>query len=228
MAQVSRPVQVLLALTLVFGLVWFLALRPKPAEPSAPASAPSGQGESAIPGGPGNALDKARSGAGKANADNTARPGAVDSAASGAPGAPGGAAAPARPGGAPTGSPASATGPAGIVVTGAPVARGASPAAVTRALGRSKAVVVLFHGRGSDDSLVRSELSKVARRGGRVAVFSASIDRVSDFGALTTGVKVMQSPTVVVAGPVGQGRALRGYTDSTEIDQAVTSVLPAR
>src|SRR5687768_11327288 len=65
MDQVSRPMQVLLIGTLAFAALWFVALRPKadttsPAAPAAGTQAPAPAKKSAIPGGLGDSVDKAR------------------------------------------------------------------------------------------------------------------------------------------------------------------------
>jgi hypothetical protein len=96
---------------------------------------------------------------------------------------------------------------------------------VTSALAARKTVVLLFYGRGSDDQAMRREMAKVQRRGSRIVVLSAPVDTVSRFGVITAGVRVLQSPSVVVVGPSRKARVLAGYTDSTEIDQAVESAL---
>lgn len=214
----------MLALVVAFAAVWFIALRPGGGgeEPPPPQTAP---GESAIPGAPGNAVDRAREGGAQADADNAARPGQVETAAGGGSG--GSAAAPAP--GANPGTPGAPALGGEIQVTGAGgVPRGASPVAVRAALRRGRVVVVLFYGRGADDSGVAGQLSQVNRRRGRVAVFRASITQVSRFTPVTTGVRVLESPTVVVAGPGRRGRALAGYVEASEIDQAVSSLLHRR
>jgi len=105
---------------------------------------------------------------------------------------------------------------------------GAMPARAESALAQRKTVVLLFYGRGADDRGMRTELGKVGTRGGRVVVLSAPVSTVARFGALTRGVKVLEAPTVVVVGPGRQGRAIAGFTDSTEVDQAVLSALRGR
>jgi len=257
MDQISRPFQIALLLAFASLGVWFLALRPKPVEgpppPPAPAQPPA---KSSIPGAPGRALDTARAGAARANADAAGRPARVDRG-SGDAGGPF-----TRAMGANPSSPAAQSGRAvgqqmreqslrtdnaaaqsGLValsfvrvtleqVQGGAAASsgvgGASPAAAERALAQRKTVVLLFYGRGADDTGVRGELAKVSRRGGRVAVMSAPVTRVAQFGAFTHGVRVLEAPTVVVVGPGRQGRALAGFTDSTEVDQAVLSALRGR
>jgi len=71
MDQVSRPIQVALVATLAFAVLWFLALRPKeeeiPPAPKPPAQPQGQSGNSALPGGLGNAVDKARAGQAQAN-----------------------------------------------------------------------------------------------------------------------------------------------------------------
>jgi hypothetical protein len=142
MDQVSRPLQVVMLVTVLFAAVWFVALRPKSdsgggpepaARSQAPAGSPGSAQKSAIPGGLGRAVDKAR--ATKVQGDAAAaRSGRVDAAADPAPA--GGA--PASPARKPT--PAGSPGPGlmssanGAVSAGA-VAAGMVGAAVQRALG---------------------------------------------------------------------------------------------
>lgn len=104
-----------------------------------------------------------------------------------------------------------------------------SPAVVQRALAQGKVVVLLFwNNRSSDDQAVHSELSQVGSYRGRALVASAPIRDVSQYGAITTGIQVLQSPTVVVVDRLRRATLLTGYTDHTEIGQAVASALAAR
>jgi hypothetical protein len=96
MDQVSRPFQIVLVLVLGFAGVWFVALRPKTdtGAGGAPASAPAAQTpatpqsdaapaqkKSAIPGGLGNAVDKARAAKTQGDADAATRSAKVDAKA---------------------------------------------------------------------------------------------------------------------------------------------------
>ncbi|MDX6642164.1 MAG: hypothetical protein QOD76_126, partial [Solirubrobacteraceae bacterium] len=94
---------------------------------------------------------------------------------------------------------------------------------------QGKVVVLLFwNNRSSDDQAVHSELSQVGSYRGRALVASAPIRDVSQYGAITTGIQVLQSPTVVVVDRLRRATLLTGYTDHTEIGQAVASALAAR
>jgi hypothetical protein len=226
MDQVSRPLQVVLGLVLAFAALWMVALRPKSESTPAPTTTPAAQttpAKSAIPG-VGGPLDTARKGAAQASADNAAENGRVNSAANGQstprPSASAGQAV--APG---VTKPAPATSRAAAKTSGSSAIDDRAPAEITRALAGGRAVVLLFSSRGADDSAVRGELRSVHRRGGRVLVRSASINAVSRYGSITRGVEVLQAPTVIVVGPRGSARAFAGYTDSTEIDQAVSAAL---
>src|SRR4051812_42710914 len=92
MDQVSRPLQILLILVLGFAGLWFVALRPKKDTGGAPAPAPapaasapatSTPQKSAIPGGLGRAVDKARQTKVQGDAAAAARPDQLDAAAAG-------------------------------------------------------------------------------------------------------------------------------------------------
>jgi len=222
MDQISRPFQIVLALTLAFAALYMVALRPKEEAPPAPPPPPSqAASKSAIPGAPGDALDKAREAQRQGAAGAAQRPGQIDGAAEGIPGA--AAQGGTRAAGAPAGGPGSGDPGARRV----PAGRGfATPQRVESALASRRAVVLLFYSsRASDDRAVRSELAGVSRRGGRVVVMAASIRGVSRFGRVTRGVQILQSPTVVVIGPSRQARTFTGFTDRTEIDQAVATAL---
>ena len=219
MDQISRPLQVVLGLTLAFAALWFVALRPKAEEDTTPAAATT-QATSAIPGGLGGAVDTAREAQRQADAAAAQRPGQADTAA-GDPSAPG---APGASGGTP---PVRAA--PGPPVRGRPGRDFATPARVEAALAARKAVVLLFYSaRSSDDRAVRREVAGVRRRGGRVVVMAASIRGVSRFNAITRGVPILQSPTVVVIGPSRRARARSGFVDRTEIDQLVAAALAGR
>ncbi|MGI8513171.1 MAG: hypothetical protein ACR2NH_11165, partial [Solirubrobacteraceae bacterium] len=88
MDQVSRPFQILLVLTFAFAALWFTALRPKAAEvspPAAPTAQATGAPKSAIPGGLGTAVDRARAGRAQADASAARRPGDAGAATTSTP-----------------------------------------------------------------------------------------------------------------------------------------------
>jgi hypothetical protein len=230
--QVSRPVQILLAVTVVFAALWFVALRPKsggggssaatPAAATPPATPPATTTSpgSSLPGGLGNAVKKA----------NTTKA-AGDAAA---------AAADANPSATAPTSPAEATSPARATggTNTASVPTPAKPAAVRRdlvqdtrvprALDKGRAVVLLFsNAAASDDRAVAREVAGVNRHGGRVVVVRAPVSQVSRYSIVTADIGILQSPTVVVVGPDRRARTFVGFTDRTEIDQAVGAILRA-
>ncbi len=231
MGQTSRPIQVLLALTVLFAAVWFLALRPKP-DDGEPASAPAPR-QAATPFG--RAVDRARAGADQASA---AAAGAANASADGsAPGSQGEGATAASPAGTAGGtSAASPGGAAGTTAGASPPARRAAatgadalPGRLARALAARKIVVLLFWNRAaSDDRAVRAELRQVSRRGGRVVVAAAPLSQLARYGAITRGVQVLSSPTLVVIDRARRATTLSGYTDAPEIDQTISDVLSAR
>jgi hypothetical protein len=72
---------------------------------------------------------------------------------------------------------------------------------------------------------VAREVAAVSRHGGRVVVLRAPVSQVSRYSIVTADIGILQSPTVVVVGPDRQARTFVGYTDRTEIDQTVSSIL---
>lgn len=262
MDQVSRPLQIVLILALAFAGLWFVALRPKSESSSAPAPAPSPAapapaqggtsppangaqpGKSALPGGLGRAVDKARAtkaqgdaAAARADAGGSqnapATPAQRLAANSNGVVAAGGVAlgmfttalqravgdfAAARTGGA---------APRQVVRAGARSSRtGASPGKVRLALARGHAVVLLFYNaRASDDRAVRGELAQVGRRGGKVDVWAVSIRGLPRFKSVLGQTQVLQSPTVVVLDRGSDPVLFPGFTDHAELDQAAAVAL---
>ena len=93
-------------------------------------------------------------------------------------------------------------------------------APLLRALDRKDAVVLLFwNRRGSDDRAVRRAVRATARHHGHVVVKAVPVARVARYGAITSGVQVLQSPTVLVIGPDRKARAITGFTTKPELDQ---------
>ena len=226
----SRPLQILLVAVLLFGAVYMLALRPKaeggsstPAKPAKQTTTSSAQGPgSSIPGGLGKAVTKARGAAAQSDATNQR----VQQASGG--GSTPTSTAPATP------AHASAAKPAARPARPAPH-RAATPkatpasTAVAAAMAHGKVVVLLFwNQQASDDRSVRAELAHVSSHGGRVLIVAAPVRQGSLFSNSIRGVQVLQSPTVIVVDRRHRARTLVGYTDRTEIGQAVEDALAGR
>jgi hypothetical protein len=214
MTEVSRPLQVVLILTVGFAGLWFVALRPKGNQVAAPAPAPkpaaAAPKHSSLPGGLGRAVDKAN--AAKAQGD---------AAAAAADGKPAPAPAPAVHAAVkPAPAPVKPVAPAAAAHRTAAI-HGITPGTVRGALSANRVVVLLFYNPlSSDDRAVRDELASVDRRGGHVAVWSVGISGLGRFKNVLRGIDVVQSPSVVVLSRKAQPRVLQGYTDHAEIDQA--------
>ena len=96
-------------------------------------------------------------------------------------------------------------------------------------LKQGKVVVLLFwNTRASDDRSVHAVLREVDRHGGKVAVHSASVNRVADYTAITSGVQVLGSPTALVINSKGQAKQITGFNDARAIDQAVGDALAGK
>jgi hypothetical protein len=159
--KISLPFRIVLIVALVFAVVWFLVLRPKPVTGGEPAVTP--------PGVTGLANDVAH-----ANK-------AVDAS---------------------------------------------NPAAPRRAsVDAGKVVVVLFWNKNaSDDRATRRGLRSIDLHGGKVVASAVPIGDVGRYEAITRGVQVLESPTLLVIGAGGKARAITGYTQAKEIDQAVSDI----
>lgn len=227
MNQVSRPLQILLVAVLLFGAVYMLALRPKAdagsptaAKPAKSTTTSPAQGPgSSIPGGLGKAITKARGAAAQSDATNQR----VQQASGG--GSTPTSTAPAPP------ARTSAAKPAARPAPHPAAAPKATPAsiAVAAAMAQGKVVVLLFWNQAaSDDRSVRAELAHVSSHRGRVLIVAAPVRQVSLFSSSIRGVQVLQSPTVIVVDRRHRARTLVGYTDRTEIGQAVDDALAGR
>ena len=250
MTQVSRPMQIALAATLLLAVVWFVALRPRssagggaPAAapaPSAQAPASPASGGGAAPGVSGlkRAIDKAHGAVSTASAD--AQRAASSSADGSAPPAHAGSrpAAPAAPvaGARPRARHHAAAAPA----THRPVARAKHHHAgahgplrvVLAALHAHKAVAIAFLDAGSADSrAVAQEMRHVSTFRGRAVVLSLPLSQLSHYGFITNRVQVTVAPTVVIVDRRASATEIVGFADRGEIEQRLADALavkPAR
>jgi hypothetical protein len=223
MEHVSRPMQALLVATVAFALLWFVALRPKAdaggepaaAAPPAPAQTTPAKPRSAIPGGLGKSVDKARET--KSTGDVAAAVQDGKPVAAVTPTPPAGAATTAKPA------------PAVAKPKPKPVAAKGAPAGLRRALARGHVAVLLFYSSASsDDRAVRDEVAGVSRRGGKVYVKAVRVSKLSRYREVLTGVQVLQTPSVVILRKGKDPVLLAGYTDRKEIDQISAALLRKR
>jgi hypothetical protein len=229
MDHISRPLQFLLIGVLAFAALWFVALRPKAGGTGAAATPPAQAAtppKSALPAGLGTAVDKARTTRAQGDAAAAAQDGKTTSTpapkpvTATAPATPKPRAAVVKPK-----APARAARP----VRPRPEPAGPTPTKVRRGLARGHAVVLLFYSAGSsDDRAVRSELSGVSRRGGRVDTWAIPVGALARFANVLQGVQIFQTPSVLVLSPTRKPMLLAGYTDRAEIDQVANAALRRR
>lgn len=214
--QVSLPMRIALVATLAFSAIWFVALRPKPpaADPSPPAPAAAAP-QSA----PGKAAAQAQQAVGASNesaAKHEAAAGSVgeQEAATGS--------APARS----TAEQGAQSG-ARIDVKKAAGAKASKAAlSVLEDVVKGKVAVLLFWDRRlTDDQAVHRAVVGLDRRGGKVAVHKAPIARLAEFEAITSGVPVVTSPTVLVIDRAGRARSVGGLTVPGELEELVGRAL---
>jgi hypothetical protein len=212
--KISLPFRILLVVFCVFAVLWFVVLRPKPGADAEPVTTPA-------PGvtGLANDADKAKNAVAAAKAA-AARSEAAANAAGGSstttkpsttgakpatPATP--AAKPAKPGLADDAAPGDPSGP------------------LLASVDAGKVVVVLFWNKNaSDDRATRQGLRKVDLHHGKVVASAVPLADVGRYEAITRGAQVLESPTVLVIGAGGKARAITGYTQAKEIDQAVSDI----
>lgn len=212
MDQVALPYRIALVALLLVGAIWFVVLKPGPVEEEPATTAPGVTGLA-------NDVDKAKDAAAQESAANQA-------------------AANADPGATTTGS------------TGASSATGTSSSSSSSATPKAKAdllqgvglddpsrdllrfvqadghvgVLLFWNRRGSDDRAVRQAVEGIDRHRGKVVTEIASINEVGNYAAITRGVQVDGSPTVLVIDTTGKARVISGLTTTGEIDQLVSDV----
>jgi hypothetical protein len=109
------------------------------------------------------------------------------------------------------------------------IAKGDRSKPLVRALNDGKVVVLLFWNKAAaDDRAVRRVVARADRHEGKVVVKAADVRDVGRYAAITTGAKVLASPTALVIGPDRGARPIAGYTTSAELDDAVADALAAR
>jgi hypothetical protein len=213
--QVSKPVLIALAAVLVFVVAHFTILAPKSdSGGSEPASA-TAPGQAGLQ----SAIDKANHAVGTSKASATAHEQAAaaasgDSTASGSATTPGVTSA--------TGKAAAKPAAAKPAKPQIKLAPGDKSGPILQNLDEGKVVVALFYNpHGSDDNAALRAVRATDRHHGKVIIHSIPIDSVGDYDALTTGVEVLQAPTILVIGPDHKARTIVGYTEVREVDQMV-------
>lgn len=196
----------LVAVVLLAGM-WFAVLRPK-ADTGTAAPAPGTAGLT-------SAVDKANGAAAASDAANAATQAATGEAAAPSTDA---AAAPATK--AKSAAKPSATASAAKAKAGAGAAADKSERLLAK-LSKGKTVVMAFYGKGSDDRAARRAVRRATKGDHRVVVGSAPISKVGQYEAMTTGVQVLTSPTVLVIGKGREAVALTGYLDQRNVKQAI-------
>jgi hypothetical protein len=235
--KISLPFRIVLIVALLFAVLWFLVLRPKPVADVEPAATP--------PGVTGLANDVAK--ANKAVDASNAAAARSEAAANAVGGSSTTATKPSATSAKPSATTATkstkstkAAQPAKAAKPAAPAAAVAKPAKpgladnaapgdpsrpLLASVDAGKVVVVLFWNKNaSDDRATRRGLRSIDLHGGKVVASAVPIGDVGRYEAITRGVQVLESPTVLVIGAGGKARAITGYTQAKEIDQAVSDI----
>jgi hypothetical protein len=214
--QISLPFRIAVLVFLVVGALWFTVLRPKSGG-EAPAA-------TTAPGVTGLANDVAKA-KGAVDASNAGAAGTE--AAANAVGGSGSTTTPAATGSAKPAQAAKA--PKAVKPAKPGLADDAAPGDPSRpllaAVDRGKIAVVLFwNDKAADDRATRRALRSIDLHRGKVVATAVPVRDVGKYEAITRGAQVLESPTVLVIGAGGKARAITGYTESKEIDQAVSDI----
>jgi len=91
--------------------------------------------------------------------------------------------------------------------------------AVEAELQHGKIAVILFwNPHGAEDNVVLAQTRKLPKSD---AVFDATAEMVADFGTITRGVQVDQTPTLLIVNKKGLAKTITGLTDVFSINQAI-------
>ncbi|MGH2839980.1 MAG: hypothetical protein ACRDKY_04045 [Solirubrobacteraceae bacterium] len=207
MDQVSRPMLIALAATVLLAAVWLVALRPKPvAVENTPAASTK-------------EIPAAKQAGAASDAANAKLQTATEAAGQRTPATP----AASTPSASKSQAPAPAKSSAGAAVQRGETAK---ERAVMREVSQGKVVVMLFWSADSaDDIATRGAVRSLNTRNGKVKVHVIPIARVGDYGSITRGVKIAQSPTTLIIGEKGQTRTIVGLSEPHELSQAVGDAL---
>jgi hypothetical protein len=228
MSQISPPIRILLIAVIGLVAVYMLFLRPKTDAATPAAAAPAST--TPVPAKDIGAKTNSKPGAIVQTAiKDTTDASARSKVAAGE-----------APGGLASDQPAATSTGASTTATSATDVAAAPPTPVTKqvlaelpkdvrgAVAKHKVLVLLFYNnRSTDDRAVRRELRKVDRYGGQVVVKAHWIKSVARYQAITRGVDVEQSPTIVVADRNLKAESLVGYVEHKTIDQAVVDAIRA-
>lgn len=201
MDQVSLPMRIALGAVLVFAALWFVALRPKPVEEVASDPVPVVETPAATPSTSSSDTSGSSSGAATPAKSDAATPAAEKPAAT------------------KKATPAKKKAASG----------GAGAEAVLADLTAGRTVVLLvWDGKSADDRSVRRAVSRIDRHGGKVRTHVARVSKLSSYEAITKGVPITESPTVLVIDTKRQARVISGLTVKAEIDDAVDRALDVK
>jgi hypothetical protein len=232
--QLSLPYRIALVGILAVGALYLLVLKPKDdtgTTAAAPAAATTTSTGTTAPGvkGLSTAVDKAKGAAAAQSSSDAATQAATGGAATAAPSA---AAKPGATAATTTVTPAKTPAATAAKPTSA-AAKPAKPAApsgdpskpILAELDRGHTAVVLFAGKtAKDDRAVRRAVQAVDRHDGKVDVHVIPLTRVGRYEAITRGVAVRQSPTVLVISKQRAARTIVGFTTVAELNQLVSDV----
>jgi hypothetical protein len=124
---------------------------------------------------------------------------------------------------------AAKTHPAATATSTRPATAAQRQNAVQRALTAHKVVAMLvYNPAGADDRAVKRELAAVPTHGGQVVKFAIPLSEVTRYGVVTNQVQVQSSPTLVIIDRHGQAFTITGFADGLEISQRIDDALTMR
>ena len=243
MAQISRPVQIALAVVALFAIVWVVALhRPGGSSSAAKASAEQAVAESnkasaaksaatapSAPGVAGLTKDIAKAHGAVAASQQNAKQLEQKSAQASSSAAPSASSTTLRVTKTAV-APAKTVKVTKSVTVSKSVPSGAAAAPslarqhlVEAELKQGRVVVLLFwNPKGADDVADAQAVRQLAAHDHGIAVHVSAPSQVASFGSVTRGIQVYGTPTVLIVGKSGQTLTLTGLQDAYAIQQSIS------
>jgi hypothetical protein len=106
--------------------------------------------------------------------------------------------------------------------TSTALAKPSGQVAIEADLAKGNVVVLLFwNPAGTDDVVAHQAVQAISHTQKHVAVKEASASQVANFGSITRGVQIYQTPTILVINKSGQTLVLTGSQDAFSIEQTI-------
>lgn len=221
MSQISPPLRIVLALAVLFGVVYMVALKPKNSATPAPAPVATPAPASA------SASDSNRAQTGLGKAVEAARGAAAATERAQAAGSGEAVAPQSTPATSSAATPAATSAPSTSASKPVDAALKDLPVWLQKSMDNKVVAILFTNGRSADDVRTEKALRQAYTAHGKVVTRAVNINRIARYRPVAQGVDVQQSPTLEIINRDRQAVSLVGYSDVDAINQAIIDALLA-